>query len=255
MRARTIVQSLGLLCLSHLVGGCAGSGADPVAPPAPPLAPDEPGASTLTLFMSRGCATFEGVPCPLDRPLMSGVHEFVLMRVEGVHRGDEATVTSSDPGVLAVDASTSGVLEGTTYSASFHVTAVRAGSTTLTVTRGGVTLATATVRVADPARLDVVVEQMENPITTERVDRLALRPGTRASIVGVPRDAQGQALYANDGVEWSVPDTSRVNLTWANRSGSRIVDDHVYLEARAPGAEVLTVRAGNLTRSIDVEVR
>ncbi len=262
MNRHHVIGTFGLLLLSHSLGGCLGddSGSAPVVRPGitdpATAAPDEPTGASFHFGMSRGCNPFEGDACPVDHPLMTGVDEFVRFDVAGVHRNDDAIATSSDPRVVGVvHADVSGALEGSTYRGLFAVHALAPGSATITLTRAGVTLGAFVLRVATPARLVVVREPTGNPSPTEAVDQVALRTGESWSMNGVPYDANGEPLYANNGVEWTVPDTTHVNLNWARQSGARIVDDHVYVEGRAPGSVALTARAGSVTRTLDVQVQ
>lgn len=261
MKLAAHLPTLALLGLSHAMAGCSfgtHEGGDVVRPATPrgPQEPDVPGASSFGFVMSRGCAPFMADACPLDRPLMTGVTEAVRFRVAGVARDDAAAATSSDPAVLRIDTSDiAGTLTGTTYEGLFLVRAVAPGRATLTVTRDGVTLGTAVVRVDDAADLTVVVEEDGTPATARPADRLVVRSGARLSLDGRPFNLAGERLYGNDVVVWTVPDTRHVNLTWASNSGPRIADDHVYVEGHAPGVETLRVRAGRITRAIEVEVQ
>lgn len=253
--------TLALLGLSHVTTGCSfgtHEGGDIVRPATPrgPQEPDVPGASSFGFVMSRGCAPSAAGTCPLDRPLMTGVTEMVRFTVAGVSRDDDAAATSSDPAVLRIEgAGFVGTLSGDTYEGLFLVRAVAPGRATLTVTRDGVVLGTAVVRVDDAADLAIVVEEDGTPATARPADRLVVRTGARLSLDGRPVNLAGERLYANDVVVWTVPDTQHVNLTWSHYSGPRIADDHVYVEGRAPGVETLSVNAGRVARAIEVEVR
>ncbi len=261
MKLNAHVPTLVLLGLSHAMTGCSfgpheGSGV--VQRPAQriPREPDAPGASTFNFALSRGCALLTGDTCPLDRPLMTGVTELVRVTVADVERDDDATATSSDPAVVSVaNAEFAGSLTGTTFEGFFLVRAVAPGRAVLTVTRDGVTLGTAAVRVDDAANIAIVVEEDGTPATARPADRLVVRMGGQLSLDGRPVNLAGERLYANDVVVWTVPDTHHVNLTWSRFSGSRIDDDHVYVEGRAPGVETISVRAGRSTRTIEVEVQ
>ena len=260
MKLDARLPTLALLGLSLAMAGCSfgpPEGGDIVRPAAPrvPLEPDVPGATSFQFAMSRGCAPAAADTCPLDRPLMTGVTEMVRFTVAGVRRDDAATATSSDPAVLRVEPGAAGTLSGTTYEGLFVVRAVSPGRATLTVARDGVTLGAAVVRVDDAADLTVVVEEDGSPATARPADRLVVRTGARLSLDGRPVNLAGERLYANDVVVWTVPDTRHVNLTWSRHSGPRIDDDHVYVEGRAPGVETLSVRAGPVTRAIEVEVQ
>lgn len=249
-----------LLGLSLAMAGCSfgpREDGDVVRPATPrvPLEPDVPGATSFQFAMSRGCAPATADTCPLDRPLMTGVTEMLRFAVAGVVRDDAATATSSDPAVLRVEPGAAGTLSGTTYEGLFVVRALAPGRATLTVTRDGVTLGAAVVRVDDAADLTVVVEEDGTPATARPTERLVVRTGARLSLDGRPVNLAGERLYANDVVVWTVPDTRHVNLTWSRHSGPRIDDDHVYVEGRAPGVETLSVRAGRITRAIEVEVQ
>jgi hypothetical protein len=261
MKLTALVPTLALLCLSHAMTGCSfgsheGSGLVDRPAPRVPQAPDVPGASSFHFVLSRGCAPTTPDACALDRPLMTDVTEMVRFTVAGVARDDNAVVTSSDPAVLALDGpDVGGTLSGDTYEALFLVHAIAPGRATLTITRDGVTLGTAVVRVDDAADLAVVVEDDGTPATARPADRLVVRTGARLSLDGRPVNLAGERLYANNVVTWTVPDTSRVNLTWASQSGTRIDDDHVYVEGRGRGVETLSVRAGRVARTVDVEVQ
>lgn len=265
MRHHLLLSSLGLLVVSHSLAGCLDGpshfvygDARPVdaAPAAPDTsAPDVPGAASFRYNLSRGCSFTAVDACPLDRPLMAGVTETISVRVEGAHHTENVTVASSAPSVLDVEPHAPCTIDGTALRCAFGVVAGAPGSATVSLSRGTLTLATAVVRVAFPARLAVVAERDESPTATSPVEQVALHPGDRWSLDGVAYDDDGEALYANDGVEWTVPDTQHVSLTWSSMSGARVLDDHVYVVGRAAGAVVLTARAGGVATEVPVEVR
>lgn len=261
MSRHHVIRALAFILVSRSLAGCLGesSGSAPIdrRPTTDPstAAPDAPTGAAFHFGLSRGCSPFDGDACPVDHPLMAGVDEFVRFDIAGVQRDDDATVTSSNPLVVRVTAAeVSGVLEGTTYRGVVVVHAGSPGSATLTLRRSGVTLGTVDLRVASPARLVVVHEPTGNPSPTNPVEQVALRVGEQWSMNGVPYDAHGEPLYANNGVEWTVPDTTHVNLTWTRQSGARVLDDHVYVEGHAPGTVQLTARAGSVARTLDVRV-
>lgn len=79
-----------------------------------------------------------------------------------------------------------------------------------------------------------------------------LRGGAEVSITGCPTDARGVRPFANDAVVWTVPDTRVGGRRWADMSGTRVADDHVYFLGGLPGTATVTATAGAVTRRLTV---
>lgn len=258
MDLRLLACSIAVLAAAQPLAGCfflwdrSPPGEPPVDPPA--LVPPREEAATFRFVASRGCGPYTGDACAPTRPLMAGVNEVVEVRLSGDDPGAEPTVRSSDPTVVEVGGmvrtSTSGG-----YVGLFEVHAgPRAGRADLTVTQIDGVTSTVTVRVDEAAGMDLVEDEGTQAFDRTR-DHLSLRVGERVSMNGYPVNRDGERLFANDGVVWTVPGTSRVQLAWSRRTGALIADDHVYVEGRSPGTEVVTVRAGVVERTIVVDVR
>ncbi|MDB4931645.1 MAG: hypothetical protein JWM10_4129 [Myxococcaceae bacterium] len=255
MNLRLLASAFGLVVASQSLAGCfflwdhdGGDVAIPLVPPA-----DE--AATFNFTASRGCGPFDRERCTPSRPLLAGVREVMQFELPGATDEVPTTVSSSDPSVVTVGPTVSGSTGGGRYNGSFDVRAgERAGTARVTVSRADGVETTVTVRVDEAAGMDLV-EDEGTAHYDRRADRIALRVGERVSMNGYPVNVQGERLYANDGVVWTVPSAGRVSLSWSVMTGERVADDHVYVTAVAPGTEVLTVRAGVVERTLIVDVR
>jgi hypothetical protein len=255
MNLRLLASAFGLVVASQSLAGCFflwdRDEPDYITPLVPPT--DE--AATFSFTASRGCGPFDRERCTPARPLMAGVREVMAFELPGAGDGVPTTVSSSDPSVVTVGPTVSASSAGGRFSGNFDVRAgARPGSAVVTVSRGDGVETTVTVRVDEAAGMDLVED--EGTSRYDRgADRIALRVGERVSMNGYPVNREGERLYANDGVVWTVPSTERVELSWSFMTGERVADDHVYVTGRAPGTEVLTVRAGVVERTVIVDVR
>ena len=253
MNLRLLASSLALVVASQSLTGCfflwGGE------PPEPGLVPPREESATFRFTASRGCGAFTGDTCAPDRPLLTGVREQVEVSLPSDYTGVDPTVTSSDPAVVQVGPLQRTSTRGGAYVGTFEVRAgTQAGSAALTVTGIDGASTTVTIRVDDAAGMDLVED--EGTAHYDRAqDHITLRVGERVSMNGYPVNRDGERLYANDGVVWTVPATAHVSLSWSFMAGARVADDHVYVEAQSPGTEVLTVRAGVVERTIVVDVR
>jgi hypothetical protein len=255
MNLRLTARAVVVVIASQTLAGCFFLWDRDEPTPLPYLVPPEQEAATFRFTASRGCAALLGGGCTPERPLLAGVRESVRVDLLRNPGGGDPTVSSSDPSVVSVGAVRGRSTDGGGYVGSFEVRAgARGGAAELTVTQADGATAAVTIRVAEAAGMDLVEDE-----GTARYDRaegsIALRVGERVSMNAYPVSIDGERLYANDGVTWSVPSPQRVNLSWSTMSGPRVDDDHVYVEGRAPGVEVLTVRAGVVERTLIVEVR
>ncbi len=254
MNLRLLASALGLLVASQSLTGCFflfdRHGYDD---PPPSLVPPREEGSSFRFIASRGCGPSS--QCSADRPLMAGVHESLVVSMPDDYSGAAPTVTSSDPSVVSVRGIQTLSAQGGTYAGAIDLLAgERAGSAEITVTQSRGQSATVVVRVDVAAGMDLV-EDEGNGHYDRSSDHISLRVGERVSMNGYPVTLAGERLYANDGVVWTVPDAGSVRLSWGVMQGERVADDHVYVEGRAPGTEVVTVRAGVVERTIVVDVR
>ncbi len=253
MNLRLLASSLGLFVASQLLTGCFPFPFDDHDDPIPLVPPREESA-TFRFTASRGCGPF-GDTCGADRPLLAGVREQVAVSLSYNPSGLEPTVTSSDPSVIDVGPVRRTSSGGVDFQGLFDVRAGdHAGTATLTVTQGDGRTSTLELRVDAAAGMDIVEDEGTSHYDRSR-GRVSLRVGERISLNGEPVNLDAVRLLSNDGVVWTVPDTRRINLSWSFMSGPRVADDHVYVEAVAPGTEVLTVRAGVVERTLIVDVR
>lgn len=255
MTLRACFSIFALLLSSNALTGCFIRWSDTPEPvPAPPIYRDDPDAEpTFGFTMSRGCSPFERAQCPPTRPLMAGVRERASFTIHLDGPAADPTVSSSDTAVIAVDpVQRVGASDGS-YQGLFEVRAGVAGSATVTIQRADGQAWQYVLRVEEAAGMDLVED--EGTAQFDRADgRLRLRVGDRVSMNGYPVSRDVEALYANDQVTWSVPNTEHVVLSWSFMRGPRVTDDHVYVEGVAPGTDVITVRAGVVERTVIVDV-
>lgn len=254
MNLRLLASAFGLLVASQSLTGCLflWDRRDYPDDP-PPLVPPREEVASFRFTASRGCGPITN--CATSRPLMAGVRESLEVTMSDDYSGAQPTVTSSDPSVVSVSVIQTLSAQGGTYRGVFDVVAgERAGSAEITVTQSSGQSSTVSVRVDEAAGMDLVEDEGTRHYDRSS-DRIALRVGERASMNGYPVNRDGVRLYGNNGVVWSVPSNATVGLSWGFMQGERVADDHVYVEGRAPGTEVVTVRAGVVERTIIVEVR
>lgn len=254
MNLRLLASSLGLVIASQLYAGCIfpfplDDHDDPI-----PLVPPQEEVTSFRFTASRGCDPFSDA-CSSDRLLLAGVREQMLVSLSNNWSGADPTVTSSDPSVIDVGPVRRNYADNGRYVGTFDVRAGdHAGSAAVTVTQGDGRTSTVILNVDEAAGMDIVEDE-----GTSHYDRsqghISLRVGERISINGEPVNRNAVRLLSNDGVVWTVPDTRQVNLSWSYMAGPRVADDHVYVEAVAPGTEVLTVRAGVVERTLIIDVR
>jgi hypothetical protein len=254
MNLRLLASALGLLVASQSLTGCfflfdhRDYPDDP-----PPLVPPRDESASFRFTASRGCGPFTS--CAPSRPLMAGVRESLEVTMPDDYSGAAPTVTSSDPSVVSVSVIQTLSAQGGTYRGVFDVVAGEGvGSAEITVTQRSGQSSTVSVRVDQAAGMDLVEDEGTGHYDRSR-DHIALRVGERVSMNGYPVNGDGVRLYGNNGVVWTVPSTGSVALSWGFMQGERVADDHVYVEGRAPGTEVVTVRAGVVERTIIVDVR
>lgn len=260
MKLRTMLSALGLLTAVNGTAGCYvewGRDRDDrrLVPPTPsPIVPDDDAPATFTFSLSRGCsAILNTSSCGTDRPLMVGVREMIRFSIPGNAFGPTPTVTASDPEVLSVNAVTRVSDTGENFRGTVEVRGLRVGASELVIEGGDGRAWRYAIRVDEPAGM--ILEGDEgNPRFDAVEGRLQLRVGEQVSLTGYPVNLNVERLYANDGVTWTAPDTRTVNLSWQFMSGARVVDDHVYIQGRAPGEVTLQVRAGVVERTVVVEV-
>ncbi|MDO9017761.1 MAG: hypothetical protein Q8S73_31615 [Deltaproteobacteria bacterium] len=255
MNLRLLASALGLVVASQSLTGCffLWDRNDPDEPPL--LVPPRDEAVSFRFLSSRGCGPFSGAACTAERPLMVGVRERMEVDIPSNPTGADPTVTSSDPSVIEVGAMQRVSTQGGGYLGAFDVRAgERTGSAEVTITQADGQSSTVRVRVDEAAGMDLVEDEGTSRYDRTR-DHITLRVGERVSMNGYPVTINGERLLANDGVIWTVPSDERVNLSWTFMSGARVADDHVYVEGRSRGTEVLTVRAGVVERTLVVEVR
>lgn len=256
MNLRLLASALSLVVASQSLAGCFFTWERDVDPvPLPYLVPPTDEGASFRFTASRGCGAFSGDTCAPERPLMAGVREQLEVTIPGDDPGAEPTVRSSDPSVVQVGSIQRTSARGGGYVGTFDVRAGEgAGRAEITVTRIDGVTSTVTIRVDEAAGMDLVED--EGTTRYDRAtDRISLSVGERISMNGYPVNRDGERLYANDGVVWSLASDARVNLSWGVMSGPRVADDHVYVEGRSRGTEVLTVRAGVVERTIIVDVR
>jgi hypothetical protein len=255
MNLRLLASALALVVASQSLTGCFFFWDRSEPAPVAPLAPPTEENPSFQFLSSRGCGPLLGNQCPLTRPLMAGVNEQVMVYLPHAAAGRVPAVTSSDAAIVTVEPIAPTSASGADFLGSFRVRAgSRPGSAVLTVSDADGVETTTTVRVDEAAGMDLVED--EGTARYDRgSDRITLRVGERVSMNGYPVNREGVRLYANDGVVWTVASAERVSLSWSVMSGERVADDHVYVTARAPGTEVVTVRAGVVERSLTVEVR
>ncbi|MEZ4394782.1 MAG: hypothetical protein R3A48_27215 [Polyangiales bacterium] len=255
MNLRTRLTALGLLSALASTTGCYVEwGDDPPPRPLVPPTPDTDAPATFTFSLSRGCASVLNTSaCGPDRPLMVGVREAIRFSVPYAGDSETPTVTSSDPETLAVRSVTVTSSSRGRLSGVAEVRGLRVGASTVTILSDDGRAWSYDIRVDEAAGM--ILEGDEgNPRFDEVEGRLNLRVGERVSLTGYPVNLNVERLYANDGVTWTAPDTRVVNLSWQLMSGARVVDDHAFIEGRAPGTVVLNVRAGVVERIVTVEV-
>jgi hypothetical protein len=256
MKLRVLHTVVALTLAANALAGCYVTWGDdtPRAVPVPvPFGLDDDAPPRFTFTLSRGCSALQQSACGTDRPLMAGVRERVVVSIPGSAFGPEPVVRVSDPGVLTVGELQRLSSSGERYQAAFDLRGVAAGVATLTVTGSDGRDFAFTVRVDEPAGMDIVEDEGTSQFDRDE-SRLRVRVGQRISLTGYPVNLNVERLYANDGVSWTVPTAERVNLSWSFMSGPRVVDDHVYLTGVAPGREVVTVRAGVVERTVIVDV-
>lgn len=218
-------------------------------------------SASFTATQSRGCANFSllsSTPsgCPLSRPFATGVTESVSIRLDD-NRVTSVVVRALDPDVLAVTSQR--LTSSSDRYAQFNaaVTAMRPGVTELRVeSMSGALLDRIRVEVADATRITLRADtDVETPGTLSADQRtFTLRQGAHASITAQGIDAQGRMLLGNDAVQWTVADTSVVNLSWFLQSGTRVNDDRVYVDGRATGTATLTATLNRATATVQAVV-
>jgi hypothetical protein len=255
MNLRLLASALGLVVASQSLTGCFFLWDRDYPDDPPPLVPPRDESVSFRFVSSRGCGPFSGDACTPVRPLMVGVRERVQVDIPSNPSDADPTVTSSDPSVVEVGAMQRVSAQGGGYVGAFDVRAgERAGSAEVTITQADGQSSTVRIRVDEAAGMDLVEDEGTSRYDRAR-DHITLRVGERVSMNGYPVNLNGERLLANDGVIWTVPSDARVDLTWSFMSGARVADDHVYVEGRSRGTEVLTVRAGVVERTVVVEVR
>lgn len=255
MNLRAHLAALGMLTALASTTGCYVQwGDDPPPRALVPPTPDPDVPATFTFSLSRGCAAVLNTSaCGPDRPLMVGVREAIRFTIPSLGDGAAPTVTSSDPETLAVRSVTVASASRGRLTGVAEVRGLRVGASTVTIASADGRAWSYDIRVDEAAGM--ILEGDEgNPRFDEVEGRLSLRVGERVSLTGYPVNLNVERLYANDGVTWTAPDTRVVNLSWQFMSGARVVDDHAFIEGRAPGTVVLNVRAGVVERSVTVEV-
>jgi hypothetical protein len=255
MNLRLLASALGLVVASQSLTGCFFLWDNDYPDQPPQLVPPRDGPVTFHFMSSRGCVDLGTDACTPERPLMVGVSERVLVDIPSNPTDADPTVTSSDPSVLEAGVMQRLVAQNGGYVGAFDVRAgERAGSAEVTITQADGSSSTMRIRVDEAAGMDLVEDEGTSRYDRTR-DHITLRVGERVSMNGYPVNLGGERLLANDGVIWTVPSDARVNLSWTFMSGARVADDHVYVEGRSRGTEVLTVRAGVVERTVVVEVR
>jgi len=258
MKLRTMLSALGFLTAVNGTSGCYvewGRDDRRLVPPTPsPITPGDFEPPSFTFTRSRGCAgAFNTSACGFDRPLMVGVREVIRFSIPGNAFSAAPEVTASDPEALAITAVERTSERGEGFQGTISVQALRVGASVIQVRDASGTTWGFPIRVDEAAGM--ILEGDEgNPRFDAVEGRLQLRVGEQVSLTGYPVNLNVERLYANDGVTWTAPDTRTVNLSWQFMSGARVVDDHVYIQGRAPGQVTLQVRAGVVERSVVVEV-
>ena len=259
MKLRTMLAALGFLTAVNGTTGCyvewGRDGDRRTVPPTPlPITPGDFDPPTFSFSQSRGCAGAASTSaCGFDRPLMVGVREVIRFSIPGNAFSPAPEVTASDPEVLNVTSVERSSERGEGFVGTIAVRALRVGASEIRVRDASGTTWGYPIRVDEPAGM-ILAGDEGNPRFDAQEGRLQLRVGEQVSLTGHPVNLNVERLYANDGVTWTAPDTRTVNLSWQFMSGERVVDDHVYIQGRAPGRVTLQVRAGVVERTVVVEV-
>ena len=205
----------------------------------------------FTVVQSAGCAGPISTGCAIDRPLLAGVDERVRVR-----RGTGAsslptnlTFTSSNLNIITLGSPEAPVASDSdpSYFVPVHAAGVGTAYFEARASKGAI-YDRVQVRVANAATIDFT-----NNAGTALTGMAAvnLRVAERMDIVGTGRDAQGNPLFSNNVVVWTVPDTTTVRLSWGTMpKGARIADDRVYLTGVAPGTATVTATIGTVTRTL-----
>ncbi|MBI5513215.1 MAG: hypothetical protein HY909_05565 [Deltaproteobacteria bacterium] len=258
MAARTLSVGMKFLVGVAVFGGC-GPWVNPAEPRVEPL-------PRFTVLRSQGCSGLFAVGCPLDRPLLTGVHETINVRVPGSLTVGDVRVESTSPSVLSVDGVNVAVRDSTT-TVAVDVTARATGATRLKVWfTSGSLVDQVDVRVADATSIEVVETDpprllspdggtftLRMPVATAASGARPTEDRSVGSLVGWARDASGR-LYGNDAVVWTIADPSIARLSWLFMGGAEVRDDRVLLQALRPGTTIATVRAGSVSRTVTVVV-
>lgn len=212
--------------------------------------------ATFAYRSSRGCAQVLGPGCPVTGALLVGVHEVLEVKVSTGDdpRGDLALVSES-PGVMTVGALGTPSTGSGQRTYQFRLNALSRGAAVLTLRRGdGGVVDRVTVRAEEAATLEIVNEDATQGTLSPDGTRLTVHIGNVGSITGYARDANGQRLHGNDAIQWELDNRNYAELSFGFVTGARVDDDHVYVNARAPGLAHATVRAGGVRRELEVYV-
>ncbi len=209
----------------------------------------------FTVVQSAGCAGLLSTGCAIDRPLLAGVDERVRVR-----RGTGAsslptnlTFTSSNLNIITLGSPEPPVTTDSEPSYFVPVHAAGVGTAYLEArASNGAIYDRVQVRVASAATIDFTNNA---GMALPAMATVNLRVGERVDVIGTGRDAQGNPLFSNNVVVWTVPDTSTVRLSWGTMpKGARIADDRVYLTGVAAGTVTVTATIGTVTRALTATV-
>ncbi len=235
----------GVVALAALAG-CA---RDPLA--------GEQGNATFAYRGSRGCADLFGDGCPVGSgALLVGVNETVQVKVSASDdpRGDLALVSLA-PDVVTTATSVSPDLERSPHRYQFRVSALGRGTARVELRRGdGSVVDRVTVRADDAVAIDLVNEDAQQGALSAGAARFTTRMGAQGSVTGFARDAAGRRLFGNDAVVWELESPGVAELGFGFMTGTRVADDHVYVRPLTPGVVRATVRAGAVTRALEIAV-
>ena len=217
----------------------------------------EMGNATFAYRSSRGCADLFGDGCVVGSgALLVGVNETLQVEVSASDdpRGD-LTLTSLSPDVVAAATSVSPDLERSPHRYQFRLTALARGTARVELRRGdGSVVDRVAVRVDEAAAIDLVNEDAQQGALSAGAARFTTRMGAQGSVTGFARDAAGRRLFGNDAVVWELESAGVAELGFGFMTGTRVADDHVYVRPLTPGVVRATVRAGAVTRALEIAV-